>query len=1027
MKNIFPKGLSALAMLTVASSAMMAQESTGTILGQVKTKSGAILEGVQIRISSPNLQGVRALVSDASGAFRAPLLPPGPYRIQVSKDGFTGPDSNVDLKLGQVFRVDLQMVEASASATVVVVAEKGIVDKTDPKTSTSVTSETFDALPRFQRGLDSAALLAPGVTVGGFSDGGRISVRGSQGFGTRLLLNGSDVSDNVFGGTTGRSYYVDDSIEEVQVIQSPVNAKYGNFTGGVVNAVTKSGSNEFTGIIRANLNRSDWRAVAPRGGYRPVLAAGNQPNEGSDIWTREYTVFLAGPIVKDTLWFTFSTKLSPPSATANNLSAATGGDTQNIDGSDTVGTSGGNVVPIPGIAEPGKPFFITANTTFYELKLTWAINQNHTLEFGGNKATNQQQNRFYVGSVDPRTLIPQKNENSYWSLGYRGLLTNSLNLEARVAKKHQLLSAGGDPANGDPIFYLTSTQAFRVFNNGIFNGADGGDNRDIVTATGNLTWFSPSTAAGSHQVEVGFEYLEQKRAAANDQAPNSRDFTVDGVTGTTAANVGYNIDPANQIGEVDYYITDRNYTKNKVSSLYVNDIWTITDQWQVDLGLRYDKTEAADTTGTPTIQVARTSPRFQAKFDPFRDQSWVVSASWAKYTGRLIDGFTNRFSLAGNPITETYFYQGPVLVNGTYAQATDLTQYPKTLANLDGSAYSSPLNRAVNKSIKPPSVDEAQIGLRRNFRDGSFIGINYISRTYKDFFNDFFEVGRVSNVPLITATGTVAKATEYWDNDNRIKRDYKALEIEFSSRISPTFTMGGNYAYSVLKGNGTGSEGGNPAIQGDALGDYDATHAKYGRDTSFYAPYGYLVGDQPNRARVFGTWTQRNSKGSIFETTLLFNYTAGSSYSLTRANRLEARADGVAATDPAASSYGNNYTRYFGPRGIGRVNDTYSFDLKARAEFPVVNKLRYFLEFTVTGLFNAWQVAGNDTSGRAGGSGASPTGYVATSSPLSGFYATPYASSTSALTAGNASGFGTYSFSSMAGGRTVQLSTGFKW
>jgi len=243
--------------LSVIAAPMVAQESTGQIVGSIRTKAGEPVVGAEIRLNSTALQGTRVVVTDAKGAFRAPLLPPGAYRITVVKEGYLAPRATADVGLGSIVRQDIIVGKAAEStgAVVEVIAAAAAIDKTDVKASTNITTEMMDVLPRTTRGMDTVALLSPGVTTNSAA-GGRITMRGGQTTGNRFLLNGTDVADNVFGDTSGRNFYVDDSIGETQVIQSPVSARYGNFTGGIINAITKSGSNEFTGVLRANVNRN---------------------------------------------------------------------------------------------------------------------------------------------------------------------------------------------------------------------------------------------------------------------------------------------------------------------------------------------------------------------------------------------------------------------------------------------------------------------------------------------------------------------------------------------------------------------------------------------------------------------------------------------------------------------------------------------------------------------------------------------------------------------------------------------------
>jgi len=1000
------RNLSLMALVLVASPALVAQESTGQVVGTVKSKSGEVMAGVEIRFASASLQGVRVVVTDAKGAFRAPLLPPGLYRLTPSKAGFIAPKVDVEVGLGQVVHQEILMASAQSQAMVEVVATASTVDKSDVKTSTNVTAELLDVLPRLTRGMDTAAYLAPGVAIGLNS---RVMIRGAQTTQNRFLLNGTDIADNVFGNTDGRGYYVDDSIQEMQVIQSPVNARYGGFTGGVINALTKRGGNDWTGTLRGNFTRSDWSAQAPLG-MRPL---GTRPSNagttwGEDVLNREWTINLGGPIIKDKLWFSLSSKLFPTSATPQTLNSTLGLFTYEslLTGVNVPGYASGS-------GESGGPFSLLSKTKFYELKLTYAINSSHTLELAGNANTVNQTNRIYWASPVTDTLIPQDNENKYTTLAYSGVIGTNLTIEARVAKKHQALIAGGDPANGDPIRAAYSNGSYYYFHNGTFNHADGGDNRDINTYTANVQWYSPSTALGTHTVDVGFEILNQSRQAANDQSPTSRYFSTWGrnADGTyRVSNVGAT---ALSVNRVVLYFADRGTAKTDFQSYYVNDLWAINSNLQFMLGLRHDKVSGSDTLGSKLVSSSATSPRIQATWDIKGDQSWLLVYSFARYTGKLNDSFTNLFTYAGNPQSEWYPWLGAPLTNATRAQITNLANWNITGAALQ--AYGGPKNRIVDANTQAPFNDENSLGLKHQFKDGSFIRFTYNTRKGGHFFNDFANVGDEVAIPLKFSTGSTRVYTWTYRTDDRLSRDYKNLEIEWNSRLTALWNFGGNYTYSILKGNGEGSEGSNPSVSGDVIGDFEAVHVAAGRDFSYYAPYGYLTGDQPHRASMWLSYADKNAAGGSLYGSLMFNYRGGTAYSLARSNYFEAQAQAVAALNPIAGQYPNTYTRYFGPRGIGRYNDYFGFDLKLGYEVPLY-KAKFFAEITVANLFNHWQLVSYDTTSTAG------TSSLLTGGVLSDFRATGVSGLGS-----NAAGFGTYGPGNYAGGRSVALSTGFKW
>ena len=1007
------RNLSLMALALVAAPALMAQESTGQVVGTVKTKASEAMAGVTIRLSSPSLQGVRVVVSDAKGAFRAPLLPPGPYSITPVKAGFLAPKIDIEVGLGQVVRQEILMVQAQAQATVEVVATAASVDKSDVKTASNVTSELLDVLPRLTRGMDTAAYLSPGVAVGLNS---RVMIRGAQTTENRFLLNGTDIADNVFGNTDGRGYYVDDSIQEMQVIQSPVHSRYGGFTGGVINAITKRGGNEWSGTLRGNYTRTDWSAQAPLG-MRPT---GSRPSNagtswGEDVQNREATLNMGGPILKDKLWFSVSTKLFPTSASPQTLNSTLG-----LNVYDPTAPAG-TAAFASGAGQSGNPYSLFSKTKFYELKLTYAINSAHTLEVAGNTNTVNQINRLYWASPVTDPLVPQDNKNDYKTLAYTGVIGTNLTVEARIAKKHQVLIAGGDPALGAPIRSAYSNGSYYAFQNGTFNYADGGDNRDITTYTANVQWYSPSTAMGTHTVDVGFEILNQARQAANDQSPTSSIFytwgrNADG-TYRIAGSAGLSASAATTslgINRVYLYFADKGTAKTDFHSYYVNDLWAINNKFQMMFGLRYDQVQGSDTLGSSIVKSSAFSPRVQATWDLKGDQSWLVVGSFARYTGKLNDSFTNLFTYAGNPQSEIYSWAGAQNNAATYAQITNLANWNITAAGLQG--YGGPKNRILDPSTKAPYNDEYSLGLKHQFKDGSFIRFAYNQRKGGHFFNDFANVGDEVVVPMKFSAGSSRVYTWTYRTDDRLSRDYKNFEIEWNSRLSALWTFGGNYTYSVLKGNGEGSEGSNPPVSGDVIGDFEAVHVAAGRDFSYYAPYGYLTGDQPHRANLWLAFADKNKAGGSIYGSLMFNYRAGTAYSLTRTNTFEAQAQALAAGNPIYNQYPSTYTHYFGPRGIGRFNDTFGFDLKLGYEVPLVSKARFFAEVTVTNVFNHWQLVSYDTTNTAG-STALPTG-----GPISDYRAQGVAGLGT-----SASGFGTYGAGNYSGGRVVALSTGFKW
>ena len=147
------------------------------------------------------------------------------------------------------------------------------------------------------RNLAAIAELAPGLTDNG-PNAGQLSIAGAFAYDNVFLLNGVDINDNLFG--TANNLFIEDAIQEVQVLTTGISAEYGRFSGGVINAVTKSGGNKFSGSFRTDITNPDWQdeSLSRRTRSRAARA---RPHIDDTILI--HTATLGGPVVKDRLWF----------------------------------------------------------------------------------------------------------------------------------------------------------------------------------------------------------------------------------------------------------------------------------------------------------------------------------------------------------------------------------------------------------------------------------------------------------------------------------------------------------------------------------------------------------------------------------------------------------------------------------------------------------------------------------------------------------------------------------------------------
>jgi Carboxypeptidase regulatory-like domain/TonB dependent receptor len=280
-----------------------AQEQSGSIQGIVKDAQGAVLPGATVEAKSAGNTGSNTVVSDAQGVYRFPALPPGDYEITASMSGFTSSKvTNVRLSLGLILKIDMTLALAGIVESVQVSAESPLIDVKQNANSTSISAAAIDRIPK-GRDFTSVITMAPGSNDE--SRAGGISIDGASGSENRFIVDGVDTT-HLTNGTTGKTV-VTDFIGEVQVKTSGYNAEFPGATGGVVSAVTKSGTNAFRGSASFYYTDND----ALKGELRPTLRL--RPTNTTqaeyiktplDKIPNSQPVFeVGGPIRQNQLWF----------------------------------------------------------------------------------------------------------------------------------------------------------------------------------------------------------------------------------------------------------------------------------------------------------------------------------------------------------------------------------------------------------------------------------------------------------------------------------------------------------------------------------------------------------------------------------------------------------------------------------------------------------------------------------------------------------------------------------------------------
>jgi hypothetical protein len=263
------RGLLTLMLLLFLSSQPLwsqSQSTTGTIEGTVSDETGAVVSGANVTLTHQSMGATRTLSTDTSGRYTAPLLQVGNYDVMVQLAGFTTVKrTGIALALGQSLTVDVTLKLAAVETTVEVSAAAPLIETSRSEASSLIDNNQVSNLPLNGRKFLDLAFLTPGVYQE--KERNTLSLSGSRGINSNINIDGADFNQPFFGGQRGGeranvAYVVSgEAIREFQVVRGNFAAEFGRSTGGVVNVITKSGSNDFHGSAFYFLRH---REFAPR-------------------------------------------------------------------------------------------------------------------------------------------------------------------------------------------------------------------------------------------------------------------------------------------------------------------------------------------------------------------------------------------------------------------------------------------------------------------------------------------------------------------------------------------------------------------------------------------------------------------------------------------------------------------------------------------------------------------------------------------------------------------------------------------
>ena len=937
MKRTLVLAFSLVLALTVAAEAFGQGRQTGTIGGTAVDAQGLSLPGVTIAVSSPSLQGTRTAVTDINGNYSLPQLPPGDYSVVFTLSGFGDVEQAATVPLGGEVGVNAVMAPGGVTETVQVV---GVVpaEIQTTETASNMVDDVVNVLPMGRTPFAIAA-IQPGLNTN-TPNAGQLAINGSFAYDNVYLVDGVDTNDNLFG--TSNALYVADAIEETQVLTSGISAEYGRFSGGVVNVITKSGGNTFSGSWRSNLDKPTWESLNPYEIENEV--------ERQDVLNRTHEATLGGPIVRDRLWFFTSFRRAR--------------------------TTDSDSFPQTGIS-----YNDTENNDRNQVKLTATLAPGQTLsgQYMRNQTSRGTRPTFGF-SITPDTQVDATRPNDLYVTTYRGSLRQNVFAEAQVSQKRFGFRGGGgtETAIGYSPF-ITLTQQLGHFNAPYFDATDPED-RNNLQVTGNVTWYRGTESLGSHNIKVGFESYRSTRTGGNSQSSTGYVFDADYMVDANGDPILVNNRLAPVFSTFDslieIWIPSRGARINlNTSSFFINDNWALNEHLSFNLGVRGEFVSSEATPGDiTTVDTGAIVPRLAVSYDPLGDGRFSIQSTYSHYSGKYSEAQFAENTNVGNPSLLLGVYVGPPhtcpgLPNATAADCP----------GLDPNNYFTVLGRFPTQNVftderlNSPITQEFTLSSGATLGDRGYVQATYVRRRSASFVEDYQDLTTGTTTLMDDAGNEYGTFTNKFfrnpgdlgDDPDALQRNYDGLQFETRYSVFDDLLLNGSLTIQLKnEGNFDGENTNQPGVS-SVYGDWPEVSP-----ADRFHPWGRLDDFQRHRLRVWGIYTLGMGAFGDLDIGGFWRYDSAENYSLASSSFRVTREQQAILDELGYVDGPSSRTLYY---SAGRGSELYDgsgrFDLSLHYDVPVRGRLRPWVKIEWYNLTNNDKLIFHNTTIRHDASG----------------------------------------------------------
>jgi len=853
--------------IAIAGAAMCSQQAiaagsnvNGSIQGRFIDASGNEVTNVEVILINTKDGSKRIVSTGADGAFKI-SVPAGTYKIQSTREGYeSAVVESISVGIGSTAKLEIPLKPGQYEEVIVLGERLADIQTGVAETALNMSLEDVAALP-VPRDIESVALLAPGTVQGDSAfgdDKNLVSFAGASVGENAYFIDGLNVTNfrNGLGGSSVPFEFYD----QFQIKAGGYGAEFGRSLGGVLNAVTKKGSNEFHYGIVTYLEPATLRSNSPDTYRRDgILYDLNSENERTKSVT---DIYVSGPAIEDKLFFYALYESSNIENSFNSRGAPENWNEQ------------------------------STNSDFYGLSLLWDVTDGHSITFVGFSDARDIDNTQYNYDVDNRRVLAEKGKSTdkrggdNWLIRYDGQLTDDLNVSFLYGENQYDLTSLGSTDEQCPIVV---DYAGIPGSSGVRPGCevnvlvDTGDDKREATRI-DFEWF-----LGDHTIKFGYD--QEINTTRNTTTYSGTDlrggdggvyyryFTA--IVGEELQN-GAIVPDANGDGSdvtiVRYRIHDvGGEFKVEGKAFYVEDTWEVNEQLTLNLGLRSETFENFNGNGDSFIKIDdQLGPRLGVSYKFGEDHKYRVFSNWGRYYLPIASNTNMRLAGAEHDFQRYFIFDGAVdpvtfaPINRDAQGVPTSTELGSQLTTADGTVPDT--SQLADQNLDPMKQDEFILGFETELNEAWNFGVKYTYRELKSHIDDIIldhaidalglpnpgfvyvlaNPGSSVTIPFDTdGDGTLDKTVTFPADILKYpeaERTYNALEFSVERPFDGDWGLKASYTYSKSRGNTEGyvkSDNG----QDDAgiTQDFDFPELMDGA-------YGYLPNDRTHTFKIFGNY-----------------------------------------------------------------------------------------------------------------------------------------------------------------------------